>query len=52
MTPGEAFDAPGYLRISYATSMERLREGATRILEFVEKLDASGQTPRTGVTGV
>ena len=28
MTPGEAFDAPGYLRISYATSMEQLREGA------------------------
>ena len=32
VTPGEAFDAPGYLRISYATSMEQLREGATRIL--------------------
>jgi hypothetical protein len=28
VTPGEAFDAPGYLRISYATSMEQLREGA------------------------
>ena len=51
LTAGEAFDAPGFLRISYATSMERLREGATRILEFVEKLDASGQTPG-GVTGV
>jgi len=47
LTAGEAFDAPGFLRISYATSMERLRAGATRILEFVEKLDASGQTPRT-----
>jgi aspartate aminotransferase len=34
VTPGEAFDAPGYLRISYATSMEQLREGANRILRF------------------
>lgn len=38
VTPGEAFDAPGYLRISYATSMELLREGATRILRFAESL--------------
>ena len=35
---GEAFDAPGYLRISYATSMEQLREGATRILRFAESI--------------
>jgi len=38
VTPGEAFDAPGFLRISYATSMERLREGATRMLRFAESL--------------
>jgi aspartate aminotransferase len=38
VTAGEAFDAPGYLRISYATSMEQLREGANRILRFVESL--------------
>ncbi len=38
VTPGEAFDAPGYLRISYATSMEQLREGADRILRFAESL--------------
>jgi aspartate aminotransferase len=38
LTPGEGFDAPGYLRISYATSMEQLREGATRILRLAEKL--------------
>ena len=38
VTPGEAFNAPGYLRISYATSMEQLREGATRILRFAESL--------------
>ena len=38
VTPGEGFDAPGYVRISYATSMEALREGATRILRFAESL--------------
>jgi aspartate aminotransferase len=35
VTPGEAFDAPGFIRISYATSMEHLREGSARLLEFV-----------------
>jgi aspartate aminotransferase len=37
VTPGEAFDAPGFVRISYATSMENLREGSRRVLEFVQK---------------
>jgi aspartate aminotransferase len=37
VTAGEAFDAPGYFRISYATSLERLREGVTRIHEFVHR---------------
>lgn len=46
VTPGEAFDAPGYLRISYATSMEQLREGATRLLRFAESL-ASENAART-----
>lgn len=36
VTPGEAFDAPGYLRISYATSLVRLREGVTRIKTFIQ----------------
>lgn len=40
MTPGEAFDAPGCLRLSYATSMERLEEGARRFHAFVSTLDA------------
>jgi aspartate aminotransferase len=34
VTPGEAFDAPGFIRISYATSLDDLREGSRRILEF------------------
>jgi aspartate aminotransferase len=33
-TAGEAFDAPGYLRLSYATSLDRLREGLTRLMTF------------------
>lgn len=40
VTPGEGFDAPGYFRLSYATSIERLKEGTDRIKAFVHKLDA------------
>lgn len=36
-TPGEAFDAPGFLRLSFATSLERLREGLTRLIRFARK---------------
>jgi aspartate aminotransferase len=36
-TAGEAFDAPGYIRISYATSLERLREGLTRLIRFARR---------------
>jgi len=46
VTPGEAFDAPGYLRISYATSMEQLREGADRILRFAETLQPKAAASR------
>ncbi len=35
LTAGEGFDAPGFVRISYATSRERLREGVSRLQEFV-----------------
>jgi aspartate aminotransferase len=31
VTPGDAFGAPGYLRLSYATSMEKLEVGVERI---------------------
>jgi len=37
VTPGEAFDAPGFIRLSYATSTENLREGSRRLLEFVAR---------------
>ena len=46
VTAGEGFDAPGFLRISYATSLERLREGTTRILEFVKKRERQGAAAR------
>jgi len=32
--PGEAFGAPGYIRFSYATSMERIDEGMRRLERF------------------
>ena len=34
VVPGEAFGAPGYLRISYATSIERIDEGLKRFKHF------------------
>ncbi len=40
VTDGAAFGAEGYLRISYATSMEQLSEGVTRIKRFVEGLNS------------
>jgi aspartate aminotransferase len=38
-TGGEAFDAPGFIRVSYANSLERLREAVDRIETFVKALD-------------
>jgi aspartate aminotransferase len=40
VTDGAAFGAEGYLRISYATSMEQLTEGVTRIKRFLERCAA------------
>jgi len=37
VTPGEAFGAPGFLRLSYATSMERIDEGLRRLARFFGK---------------
>ncbi|WP_276940891.1 pyridoxal phosphate-dependent aminotransferase [Ferrimicrobium acidiphilum] len=36
--PGEAFDAPGYLRLSYALSDEGIVDGVGRIADFVTRL--------------
>jgi aspartate aminotransferase len=44
VTPGEAFDAPGFIRISSATSTENLREGSRRLLAFVSsRVDGSAR---------
>jgi aspartate aminotransferase len=37
VTAGEGFDAPGFLRLSYATSLDRLEEGVKRIHAFVAR---------------
>jgi aspartate aminotransferase len=39
ITPGEAFDAPGFIRISYATSLDQLQRGAERIIDYVRSLE-------------
>ncbi|MCF6324227.1 MAG: pyridoxal phosphate-dependent aminotransferase [Gammaproteobacteria bacterium] len=36
LVPGSAFGAPGYMRLSFATSMENLQEGLTRIKNALE----------------
>jgi aspartate aminotransferase len=46
LTAGEGFDAPGFVRISYATSLDRLREGTNRILAFVRKRERQGAVAR------
>ncbi len=38
LVPGSAFGAEGYIRISYATSMENIRKAVERIGEAVERL--------------
>ncbi len=38
LVPGSAFGAEGYLRISYATSMENIKEGLTRIKDALMEL--------------
>jgi aspartate aminotransferase len=39
-TAGEAFDAPGFLRISYANSLDKLKEAVERLSAFVKKYEA------------
>ncbi|MFU8795658.1 MAG: pyridoxal phosphate-dependent aminotransferase, partial [Dethiobacteria bacterium] len=39
VVPGEGFGAPGYVRLSYAASMENIREGLDRIEHFLNKLE-------------
>jgi aspartate aminotransferase len=36
--PGSAFGAPGYMRLSFATSMEQIDKGCDRIAEMAKSL--------------
>ena len=41
LVPGEAFGAPGYLRLSYATSIDRIDEGLRRMERFFTRAEAA-----------
>ena len=41
LVPGEAFGAPGFLRLSYATSIERIEEGLRRLEQFFSRAEAA-----------
>jgi aspartate aminotransferase len=41
LVPGEAFGAPGFLRLSYATSIERIEEGLRRLNRFFARAEAA-----------
>ncbi len=36
MIPGEGFGAPGFMRLSFATSNERIKEGTDRITQWIK----------------
>jgi aspartate aminotransferase len=38
---GEAFGAPGFLRLSYATSLDRIEEGLRRLEKFLSRAEAA-----------
>jgi aspartate aminotransferase len=41
LVAGDAFGAPGYLRLSYATSIERIDEGLRRLGRFFSRAEAA-----------
>jgi aspartate aminotransferase len=41
LVAGEAFGAPGFLRLSYATSLERIEEGLRRLEKFFSRAEAA-----------
>ena len=41
LVAGDAFHAPGYLRLSYATSLERIDEGLQRLERFFTRVEAA-----------
>lgn len=49
VTAGEGFDAPGFFRLSYATSMDRLKEGTDRLHAFIAR--RAGQAAGAAASG-
>lgn len=49
VTAGEGFDAPGFFRLSYATSMDRLKEGTERLHAFIAR--RTGQAAGAATSG-
>ena len=41
LVPGEAFGAPGFLRLSYATALDRIEEGLRRLSRFFTRAEAA-----------
>jgi len=41
VTPGEAFDAPGFLRLSYATSLAELQRGTDKLIAHLQTVAPS-----------
>jgi aspartate aminotransferase len=41
LVPGEAFGAPGFLRLSFATSIERIEEGLRRLNKFFARAEVA-----------
>lgn len=41
LVPGSAFGAPGFVRISYATSMEKLQDAMQRMTKAVQQLNST-----------
>jgi hypothetical protein len=39
--PGDAFGTPGYIRLSYATSIDRIEEGLRRLEKFFATAEAA-----------
>ncbi|KPK70020.1 aminotransferase class I and II [candidate division TA06 bacterium SM23_40] len=52
IVPGDAFGAEGFIRISYATSMENLERGMDRIIEAVSKLEKTRRVRKVALSNV
>jgi aspartate aminotransferase len=46
VVPGEGFSAPGHLRMSFAASLDDLREGVERLSDFLAGTAGEGGRPR------